>query len=107
VGQALPSPSTPSLFIYSLVYTLIFCSIWNLSKRIRTVHGKFVALGIYQQSPGLHYEFVAEFINKSKAQIAGQFRSGLALDPDSMYDYCVQYTYTESKFIFSTVSKTH
>jgi hypothetical protein len=22
------------------------------------------------------------------------FRSGLALDPDSMYDYCVQYTYT-------------
>jgi hypothetical protein len=29
------------------------------------------------------------------------FRSGLALDPDYMYDYCVQYTYTDIKMIFS------
>jgi hypothetical protein len=33
------------------------------------------------------------------------FRSVLALDLDSMYDYCAQHTYTESKLIFSTINK--
>jgi hypothetical protein len=33
------------------------------------------------------------------------FRSGLALDPDFMYDYCVQYMYTVIELIFSTLSK--
>jgi hypothetical protein len=35
------------------------------------------------------------------------FRSGLALDPDYMYGYCVQYTYTDIKLIFSTLNKEH